>query len=122
MASTQEEVTTSIIKTDRLGRTHYSTGYKTQVLEAFETSSLSGPTFAKQCGIKYSTFASWVGKRKRGTSPAKQSDTISTFLVAEVSENSSDQILEVALPGGAVARISSPSELPLLAALIKALA
>ncbi|MDB4566964.1 hypothetical protein N9Z78_03075 [Akkermansiaceae bacterium] len=47
MASTQEEVSTSIIKADRLGRTHYSIDYKSQVLETFERSSLSGPTFAE---------------------------------------------------------------------------
>lgn len=121
MASTQEEVSTSIIKTDRLGRTHYSNKYKTEVLEAFQASSLSGPAFARQCGIKYSTFASWVGKRKRELAPGKQGDTNSAFVVAEVPEIPSRPTLEVALPGGAIAKISSSSELPLLAALIKAL-
>jgi hypothetical protein len=38
MASTQEEVSTSIIKADRLGRIHYSNEYKTEVLEAFQVS------------------------------------------------------------------------------------
>ena len=121
MASTQEEVSTSIIKADRLGRTHYSNEYKTEVLEAFQASSLSGPAFARQCGIKYSTFASWVGKRKRELAPVKQGDTTSAFVVAAVREIPSRPTLEVALPGGATARISSSSELPLLAALIKSL-
>lgn len=121
MASTQEEVSTSIIKADSLGRTHYSNEYKTEVLEAFQASSLSGPAFARHCGIKYSTFASWVGKRKREPAPGKQGDTNSAFVVAEVPEIPSRPTLEVALPGGAIAKISSSSELPLLAALIKAL-
>lgn len=65
MTSMQEEATTSIVKSDRMGRTHYSADYKDKVLAVFATSSLSGPIFTKQCGIKYPTFASWVAKRKR---------------------------------------------------------
>lgn len=122
MASTQEEVSTSIIKADRLGRTHYSIEYKSQVLEAFERSSLSGPAFAEQCGIKYSTFASWVGKQKRETVTTRQSNTIPDFVVAEVAKSPLSDALEVSLPGGAVVRVSTPSELPLLTALLKALA
>ena len=122
MASTQEEVSISIIKADRLGRTHYSSEYRAEVLEAFAGSSLSGPAFAKQCGIKYSTFASWVGKQKREASTSQQNDTISAFVVAEVAQSPPVHKLEVVLPGGAVARVSTSSELPLLAELLKALA
>jgi hypothetical protein len=118
----QEEATTSIVKSDRLGRTHYSADYKAQVLDAFATSSLSGPAFAKQCGIKYPTFASWVAKQKRDATTGERNDGVPAFMVAEVAENSVSNPLAVHLPGGAVARISSLSELPLLAALIKALA
>jgi hypothetical protein len=32
--------------------------HKQEVISAFESSSLSGPAFARQCGIKYPTFAS----------------------------------------------------------------
>ena len=74
MTSMQEESTTSIVKSDRLGRTHYSADYKDQVLDAFATSSLSGPIFAKQCGIKYPTFASWVAKQKREATTGERGD------------------------------------------------
>ena len=48
--------TTSIIKSDCAGRTRYTRQYKQEVLAAFETSSLSAPQFAAQCGLKYPTF------------------------------------------------------------------
>ncbi len=48
LGGVQDEVSTSIIKADRLGRAHYSADYKAQVLDAFETSSLSGAAFARQ--------------------------------------------------------------------------
>ncbi len=55
-----------IIKSDRTGRTRYSAEYKREVLDAFESSSLSAPVFAQQCDIKYPTFAAWLAKRKLG--------------------------------------------------------
>ena len=118
----QEEVSTSIVKADRLGRTHYSSEYKAQVLEAFQKSSLSGQAFARQCGIKYPTFASWVTKRKRETAPARSGDPAPAFLVAELPGASGSSVLEVSLPGGSLARIASSSQIPLLAELLKALA
>ncbi len=47
----------TIIKSDRTGRTRYTAQYKRKVLDAFESSSLSAPAFAMQCGVKYPTFA-----------------------------------------------------------------
>jgi|GEM_PF-5871890 len=84
-------------KADRLGRTHYSIDNRSQVLEAFERSSLSGSTFAEQCGIKYSTFASRVAKRKRETVTTRQSNTIPDFVVAEVAKCPISDALEVTL-------------------------
>ena len=122
MTTMPEEHTTSIIKTDRLGRTHYSADYKTQVLQAFESSSLSGPAFAKQCGIKYSTFAAWVGKQKREASADDRTSPITAFMVAEVPTNSTSGTLKVTLPGGAIAEITEEADIDLLAALLKTLA
>ena len=117
-----EEHTTSIIETDRLGRTHYSADYKAQVLHAFESSSLSGPAFAKQCGVKYSTFAAWVGKQKREASADDRINPITTFMVAEVPANPISGTLKVTLPGGAITDITAQADIDLLAALLKALA
>ena len=60
MASLPNESTslsTSIIKADRSGRSRYSQDYREEVLAAFDKSSLSGMDFARQCDIKYPTFA-----------------------------------------------------------------
>ena len=46
-----------IVKSDRSGRTRYTVQYKQEVIAAYESSSLSGPDFAKQCGIKYPNLA-----------------------------------------------------------------
>lgn len=35
------------------------------LLDAYETSGLSGPQFAAQHGVNYQTFATWLQKRRR---------------------------------------------------------
>jgi len=39
----------SIVKSDRTGRTRYTAQYKQEALDAFESSSLSAPAFARNC-------------------------------------------------------------------------
>ena len=123
MASMHDEVSTSIIKSDRIGRAHYSSQYKQEVLTAFEQSSLSGPAFAKQCGIKYPTFASWISKSRKPKTTTDCAEHHQAFIVAELSEDlSTSQALEVKLPGGALVRATSSHHVRLLAELLKSLA
>lgn len=123
----QEEVETSIIKSDRVGRAQYSHEYKSKVLAAFKQSGMSAAAFAEQCGVKYPTFASWVTKARkkhdqRGESrPSVQATTNPTFLVAEVPAQTETASLSIELPGGAFLKITDPAQLPLAAALLKSL-
>lgn len=111
----------TIIKSDRTGRTRYTAQYKREVLDAFESSSLSAPAFAMQCGVKYPTFAAWIATRRRGSAPgpAKQRLAPPAFLLAEIGDAPSGDALEVRLPGGAVARAAGPGQLKLLAELLR---
>ncbi len=114
---------TSIVKSDRAGRTRYPDQYKAEVVEAFEASSLSGPAFARQCGIKYPTFAAWVAKA-RGRDHSRQAEpTSSAFIIAELGQESAvgSETLEVRLPGGATAVAGTSRQVVLLAELLKSL-
>lgn len=126
MAPTSDPNTesTSIIKSDRSGRTRYSAEYRAEVVAAFEHSGLSGPAFARQCGIKYPTFAAWVAmSRKSGLGLAKDmDDSGQRFLLAEVAGPETGSALRVELPGGAVAHVSSACQAKLLGEMLKALA
>jgi hypothetical protein len=121
--SDSDHHTTSIIKSDRTGRTRYARQYKQEVLAAFEASSLSAPQFAAQCGIKYPTFASWLAAGKRDDRSVTATSR-PTFLLAEVaaSPEATSAVLEVCLPGGAVVRVPSRDQLPLLIELLRQLA
>ncbi len=57
MASTRDDLRTSIIKRSQRGTDGYTQQYRDEVLAAFEASGMSGAAFAKHCGLKYQTFA-----------------------------------------------------------------
>ena len=120
MSSITNRATGPIIKSDRTGRTRYTAQYKREVLAAFESSSLSAPVFAKQCGIKYSTFAAWMAARKRPERISSSGQP--AFLIAELAAPSDAAAFEVRLIGGAVARVSSSDQVHLLAELLRHLA
>jgi transposase-like protein len=121
MSSIIEQAPGIIIKSDHSGRTRYTAQYKQEVVAAFESSSLSAPDFARQCGIKYPTFAAWVAARKRDGRPASRDDR-PAFLIAELSAETGGPALEVRLPGGAVARATDAGQIHLLAVLLRQLA
>jgi transposase-like protein len=83
METNSDQAAGVIVKSDQSGRTRYTPQYKREVLAAFESSSLSAPVFARQCGIKYPTLAAWIGAQKRGDETASRGNTPS-FLFAEV--------------------------------------
>lgn len=114
----------AIIRTGADGRQRYDESYKHRVLEAFDRSGMSGKAFAAQCGVKYPTFASWLAKRRGGPAgDAGQPAGGPAFLLAEFGETpSGGDTLEITLPGGAVARATTTSQVRLLADLVKALA
>ena len=110
-----------IVKSDQTGRTRYTPEYKREVLAAFQSSTLSAPVFARQCGIRYPTLAAWISARKRGDQAAPGGNS-PAFLVAEVASSAGGTALEVRLPCGAVVRAADPEQVRLLATLLRHLA
>ena len=113
-----ENTTLAPIKTDDVGRLRLSAEHKAALLDAFERSGMSGIQLAKQHGLKYSTFLTWVRKRKELADP-----TASTpFVEVEFSQNiTSNTPLSIALPNGAKIEVHSNSQVSLAAELLKSL-
>ena len=127
MASTEAEATASKVKSGRARRSRYTNQERVEIVAAFEASNLSASAFARQCGIKYSTFCSWVAKAKakarrqaRSRQTAPSSDA---FIIAEIGQQSAigGEVLEVRLPGGAATTAASSKQVALLAELLKSL-
>ena len=121
MSTNTDQTAGVIIKSDHCGHARYTSQYKQEVLCAFESSSLSAPDFARQCGIKYSTLASWFAARGCGKAKPSRKNT-PAFLITEVSEQTGACSLEVQLPGAALARVADAEQIRLLATLLRQLA
>lgn len=80
MASTTDSTTTTIIKSDRIGRSHYRPQYKAEVLAAYRESGMSGHAFAEQCGIKSTPFHPPSLRSKSGFKAPRQKQIPATTL------------------------------------------
>ena len=119
--------TTSIIRTDGIGRQRTPAARREQLLDEFERSGLSGAKFAALTGIKYSTFAAWAHRRRKrqesGLSAAcKPADPV-RWLEALVEPVQSAMVPGVILrlPGGVNLELTQANQASLIASLIRAL-
>jgi transposase len=122
-----------ILKQDVLGRVRRSATQREQLLDEFERSGLSGRKFAALAGVNYQTFATWAQRRRqqRGAYPIPKAPTRTTAPVrwleavvtsahdAEVKTNPAGLVLQ--LPGGARLELREVRQIPLAAALVRAL-
>ncbi len=54
-----------VFKQDARGRVRVPGERRESLLDEFERSGVSGAQFARLAGIKYSTFAAWVSRRRK---------------------------------------------------------
>lgn len=115
----------AILKSDRRGRLRYSTEQKSAMVEAYQSSGLSGPRFAALHGVNYQTLAGWLQKRKQRASPIiprPSHPAVLSLVEAEIQAMPPAAAMELILPGGAKLVITAPGHIPLAAALIRELA
>lgn len=129
MTSTQSSG--QILKTDSLARVRTPQERKRELLEEFDRSGLSGTKFAALVGVKYSTFAGWVSRRKR----ARPSETTAAPVVdpaakvrwleavVDRAHNGANgkSVLTVQFGCGARADIADPRQADLAAAVLRAM-
>jgi transposase-like protein len=113
------------VTVDTKGRVRTSKEQRCHILAEFERSGVSAAEFAKRSGIKYSTFAGWL-QRHRRAKPKGQSP-IMRLLEAVVEQPqrgaaSTASSVMVRLAGGTQIEITDAKQIPLAAALVRALA
>src|SRR5579864_8235425 len=62
---TSRNGTVGLSKIDAKGRVRTAREQREVILDEFERSSLSGAEFAKLVGVRYSTFAGWIHRRRK---------------------------------------------------------
>jgi len=120
--------TGTVIKTDRMGRMRFSRAQRERLLCAFEASEMSAVGFAEHHGMKYQTLATWIQRqrRERGTCPESkaESSTLAEFVEVEMTQEppvADASPLVLKFPGGAQLVLTDADQVPVAAALLKAL-
>lgn len=130
MTPTTDEEQPLILKTDALGRVRMPKDRREAIVDAFEQSGMSGQAFAAHAGLKYSTFAKWVQKRRRARGDYKvkndaagEATPITLFETVVESEQAlvPQGALEVETTDGLKLRIGSSAEVTLAAELLQTL-
>lgn len=104
---------------DTKGRVRTSREQRRVILMQFEQSGLSAAQFARQSGLKYSTFALWVQRYRRTKRPERKAPV--RLLEAVVTPALAQSAVRVQLSCGASLEISEAGQVPLAAALLRAL-
>jgi len=117
----------ALLKADARGRVRATPERRAAILAEFDRSGVSAAQFARLAGIKYSTFAQWVQRHRRRRPARKPAGRALRLLEAIVAPNAkspvrADEPLRVHLPGGGQLEVTSPAHVPLVAALLQALA
>lgn len=129
-------MTDRLVKQDSRGRVLLPDVQREALLDAYESSGLSGPQFCVQHGVKYPTFATWMQRRRRerGELPERSSRSVQdglALMLAEVElpapeSSATDKAvppgLVIRLPGGTRLHIRSEEQAKWAAAFVNALA
>jgi transposase-like protein len=104
---------------DTKGRVRTSKEQRRIILAEFERSGVSATQFARRTGLKYSTLAGWVHRYRRTKRPGRRSPV--RLLEAVMGSAPLISALQVQLPGGARLEICEAGQIPLAAAMVRAL-
>lgn len=129
------EDTTTVLKTDVLGRVKIAKEHREALLDAFEEAGVSGKSFARLHGVNYQTFASWLQSRRkeRGLYPVGKAGSTEPLklMLAEVDlptsgrpchpGMSSPPYAEIVFRDGLSVRIHEGVAVPFAVELVKAL-
>ncbi len=126
MTSTQSKEV--ILKSDTRGRVFTSAARRESLLDEFERSGLSGAKFAQLTGLKYSTFACWLQRRRqeRGAAPVTgQKDPVAATrwleaVVEQAGQDAGSEGVRVRLSSGAWVEVQHAGQAALVAALLRA--
>ena len=116
------------LRSNAQGRVRTPRERREQLLDEFEQTGASAAMFAKIAGLRYSTFAGWVNRRRKQRTKIgeenRASRTLVQFVEAVVQPRTQTGAgaLRIELPGGAYALLGSSAEVAITAELLQVLA
>ena len=110
---------------DSKGRVRTSKEQRRVILAEFERSGVSATQFAKVTGLKYSTLAGWLQRCRRGKKALAQPVRLLEAMVEQAQPAASSATVSALVlrwEGGTRMEINDAKQIPMAAALIRALA
>ena|SRR5579859_3749121 len=107
---------------DTKGRLRMSKAQRRDILAALDRSCESLPRFARRTGLKYSTLATWV-QRRRGSKPSGRASRLRLLeaVVESPQVAAAGTTLVLLLPGGVRLEVADEKQAVLAAMLVRAL-
>ena len=111
------------LKRDVRSRVRSTPAQRQAALQAYARSGLSAPQFARSAGIKYQTLVTWRRQAKVCAPASALIPSISNmaFLEAVPITSPASAGLDLLLPGNVHLHLSCPSQMPLVASLLRQL-
>lgn len=106
---------TNVLKADSHGRVRTPADQREALLELYDQSSMSGATFARLHGLRYSTFMAWLRRRRLVEPPPPDSPLFQEVVVSPAP--SCDVGVVAELPLGVRVRLERADQIPVLVAL-----
>jgi transposase-like protein len=108
---------------DTKGRLRISKAQRRDILAALDRSGESLPRFARRTGLKYSTLATWV-QRRRGSKPSGRAPRLRLLeaVVESPQVAAAGTALVLQLTGGVRLEVTDEKQVALAAMLVRALA
>jgi len=112
------------VTVDAKGRVRVSKEQRRAILAEFERSGVSGAQFAMRAGLKYSTLAGWLQRYRRGKSkpPSQPMRLLEAVVEPAGATGHGAGVVVLRWEGGAQVEVSDARQIPMVAALIRALA
>jgi len=112
-----------ILKVDKAGRVWTPREMREGVLDEFERSGMPATEFAGRVGVKYSTFANWVQRRRRERHAGKSValPRLVEAVVTQAEASPPARALVVHLPGGGRVEVADEGQAKVAAVLLREL-
>jgi transposase-like protein len=120
--SSEPESAATIVRTGTDGRLRYDPQQREALLDAFTSSGQSALAFARQHGVNYQTFISWLRKRRECGAPLPpDTSAFAEVLLDRADQPAASSELRLTLPCGTSVDVPSRAALPLVLELLQAL-
>jgi transposase-like protein len=116
-----EALSTQVLKVDGAGRVRTPREKREQIVEAYESSGMTGRQFAEYCGVRYSTLMSWAKRHGKTGGMPRRNDLAGGGWVEALIEEPKEGALELSVGSIVRMQVGSMRQAELAGAVLRSL-